>query len=92
MAEIRFVSGVHRQREQRLARRVHHLVLLVEHELPVTGVGSGAVRGLQREKTVTGNRQIERVRGELNESLTEFLRHFFQGNTLTHYRRSTLQR
>ena len=66
--------------------------MLVEHKLAVPGKRATAIRRLEREETVTRNRQIQRICRELNESLTKFLRDFFQRNTLTHNGRSTLQR
>ena len=93
VAQIGLAATVDRCRHQRLACRVHHVVLVVHGERAVPGVNIlQTVTGLQGEKTVAGNRQVQRVGRNRNIALTELLSDLLERNALTDHARGLLQR
>ncbi len=84
VAQVGLARRVNRRGHQTLACRVHHVVLIVHHERAVAGVDVlQAVGRLQREETVTGDSQVQRVGRKRHVALTKLLGHLFQCNALT---------
>ena len=93
VVDVGATGRVNRRCHQTLACGVHHVVLFIQQKRAVTGVGFlQAVGRAHGEKTVAGDRQIQRVGRERNIALAEFLAHLLQRNALTDRRRCFLQR